>query len=178
MPWRRGVVTHSSVLAWRIPGTEEPGGLQSRWSQRVRHDWSDLARHACPWYFWKNWYLSWAWKKSVQGSLGSEWNIWGGEGGARGGRGKSYMRGGPSSSWNAVLTDLSTHVDIGMGFPHSSVGKESACNTGDLGSVPGLERSPGEGMATHPSILAWRIPWTEEPGRLQSMGSQESKLSN
>ena len=61
------------------------------------------------------------------------------------------MRGGPSSSWNAVLTDLSTHVDIGMGFPHSSVGKESACNTGDLGSVPGLERSPGEGMATHPS---------------------------
>ena len=71
--------------------------------------------------------------------------MWGGEGGARGGRGKSYMRGGPSSSWNAVLTDLSTHVDIGMGFPHSSVGKESACNTGDLGSIPGLERSPGEG---------------------------------
>ena len=32
-----------------------------------------------------------------------------------------------------------------MGFPHSSVGKESACNAGDLGSIPGLERSPGEG---------------------------------
>ena len=31
---------------------------------------------------------------------------------------------------------------------------------------------PGEGMATHPSILAWEIPWTEEPGGLQSMGSQ------
>ena len=33
-------------------------------------------------------------------------------------------------------------------------------------------RSPGEGNATHSSILAWKIPWTEEPGRLQSMGSQ------
>ena len=37
-------------------------------------------------------------------------------------------------------------------------GKESACNVGDLGSIPGLERSPGGGMATHSSILAWRIP--------------------
>ena len=34
-----------------------------------------------------------------------------------------------------------------------------------------------EGMATHSSILAWRIPWTEEPGRLQSMGSQRVKMS-
>ena len=33
------------------------------------------------------------------------------------------------------------------------------------------------GMATHPSILAWRTPWTEEPGRLQSMGSQELDMS-
>ena len=99
-----------------------------------------------------------------------------------------------------------------MGFPHNSVGKESTCNEGDPGSIPGLGRSSGdgigyplqypwetlmaqlvenplamqetlvrflgwedpleEGMATHSSILAWRIPWTEEPGRLQSMESQ------
>ena len=98
------------------------------------------------------------------------------------------------------------------GFPHSSLGKESACNAGDLGSILGSGRSPGEeigypiqyswpslvahtvknpptmretwvwslgwdepleeGMATHSSILAWRIPWTEEPGGIQSMGSQ------
>jgi len=45
------------------------------------------------------------------------------------------------------------------GFPGGSDGKESACNAGDLGSIP-LE----EEMATHSSILAWRIPWTEEPG--------------
>ena len=37
------MATHSSILAWRIPWTEEPGGLQSMGSQRVRHDWSDLA---------------------------------------------------------------------------------------------------------------------------------------
>ena len=59
-----------------------------------------------------------------------------------------------------------------MGFPGSSDGKESACNTGDLGSIPGLGRSPGEGMVTHSCILAWRIPWAEEPGWLQSVGSQ------
>ena len=39
------------------------------------------------------------------------------------------------------------------GFPHSSVDKESACNAGDPGSIPGLGRSAGEGMATHSSIL-------------------------
>ena len=50
----------------------------------------------------------------------------------------------------------------------SSAGKESACSVGDLGWEDPLE----EGMATHPSILAWKVPWTEEPGGLQSMGSQ------
>ena len=45
-------------------------------------------------------------------------------------------------------------------------GKESACNAGDLGSVPRLGRSLEKGMATHASIHAWRIPWTEEPGWL------------
>ena len=42
----------------------------------------------------------------------------------------------------------------------------------DVGSIPGLERSPGEGHGNHSSVLAWRIPRTEETGRLQSMGSQ------
>ena len=47
-------------------------------------------------------------------------------------------------------------------------------DAGDAGSIPGLGRSPGEGMATHSSILAWKTPWSEEPGRLQSMGSQRA----
>ena len=64
------------------------------------------------------------------------------------------------------------------GFPGGSDGKESAHDVGDLGSIPGFERSPGEGMASHSSILAWRIPWTEELGGLQSMGSQRFSISN
>ena len=66
-----------------------------------------------------------------------------------------------------------------LGFSCGSSGKESVCNVGDLSLIPGLGRSPGEGndplekeMAIHSSILAWRISWTEEPGGLQSMGSQ------
>ena len=97
-----------------------------------------------------------------------------------------------------------------MGFPGSSVGKESSCNAGDPGSILGLGRSPGEGIGyklqyawtslvaqtvknlpkmwdsipglgrcpggghgNPAGVLAWRIPWTKEPGRLQSMGSQK-----
>ena len=59
-----------------------------------------------------------------------------------------------------------------LGFPGGSAGKEFVCNAGDLGSIPGLGRCPGEGNDTHSSILAWRITWTEEPGGLQAMGSQ------
>ena len=51
-------------------------------------------------------------------------------------------------------------------------GKESACNATDPGSIPGSEDPLEEGMAIHCSIPAWRIPWTVEPGRLQSLESQ------
>ena len=60
-------------------------------------------------------------------------------------------------------------------FPGSSVVKNSPANAGDSRdkiSIPRLGRSPEEEMAAHSSILAWRIPWTEDPGGLQSMGSQ------
>ena len=59
-----------------------------------------------------------------------------------------------------------------MSFLGDSEGKESACNVGDLGLIPGLERSPGGGHDNSLIILAWRIPWTEEPDGLQSMGFQ------
>ena len=61
-----------------------------------------------------------------------------------------------------------------LGFPGGSDGKESACNAGDLGSKPGQEDPLKKGMATHSSILAWRIRWTEKPGGLQSMGVAKS----
>ena len=48
----------------------------------------------------------------------------------------------------------------------------NAGDEGDVGSIPGSRKSPEREMATHSSILAWRIPWTEEPGELKSLGSQ------
>ena len=61
-----------------------------------------------------------------------------------------------------------------MGFPGSSVGKESASSAGDCVRSLTLEDPLEKEMAIHSSILAWKIAWTEEPGGLQSMGSQES----
>ena len=58
-----------------------------------------------------------------------------------------------------------THL---IGLPGGSVDKDSACNAEDQGSIPSLEKK----MATHSSILAWRIPWTEKPGGLESTRSQ------
>ena len=55
-----------------------------------------------------------------------------------------------------------------LGFPCGSAGKESACNAGDLGSIPGLGRSPGEGKGYHSSILAWKISWTTVHGVAKS----------
>ena len=78
-----------------------------------------------------------------------------------------------SGCYPRVLQGLASRVSPlwWIPFPGGSEVKASACNAGDLGLIPGLGRSPGEGNATHSSILAWRIPWTEEPGGLQSMGS-------
>ena len=64
-----------------------------------------------------------------------------------------------------------THCSV-LGLPGGSAGKEPVCNAGDLDSIPGLERSMEEGMATHSSILPGEIPWTEEPGGLQSRESK------
>ena len=85
-PLETGMANHSSILAWRIPRTEEPGRLQSMGLQRVRHD---------------------------------------------------------------QVANTHTHEPI------YSI----------------LEPSREKAMAAHSSTLAWKIPWTEEPGGLQSMGS-------
>ena len=64
-----------------------------------------------------------------------------------------------------------------MGFPGGSEAKESVCNAGNPGSIPGLQRSPGKGNGNPLHILAWRIPWTEKPGRLHSVGHKESDMT-
>ena len=96
------MATHSSVLAWRIPGIGGPGGLPSMVSHRVGHDWSDLAAAAAtvknPPAMWETWVWSLGWEDPLE-----------------------------------------------------------------------------KGLATPSSILAWRIPRTEEPGRLQSIGLQRAK---
>ena len=69
-----------------------------------------------------------------------------------------------------VYTQIHTHI-----LPLGSNNKQSACNAEDLGSISGQEDSLEKEMATHSSILAWRIPRTEEPGGLQFMGSDTIK---
>ena len=63
-----------------------------------------------------------------------------------------------------------------MGFPSDSVVKNLPANAGDLDSIPGLGRYPGEGNG-NPIQYASEIPWTEEPGGLQSMGLQEPDMT-
>ena len=81
------------------------------------------------------------------------------------------------------ITSFNPHNDLSLRgtityhpliFPGGSDGKESTCSAGDLGSVPESGRPPPleKEVATHSHILAWRIPWTGDPGGLQSMGSQ------
>ena len=61
------------------------------------------------------------------------------------------------------------------GFPGCSVVKNPPANAGDLGSIPALGRSPGEGNGNPLQYSSWEIPRTEEPGGLQSMGLEKSQ---
>ena len=66
-----------------------------------------------------------------------------------------------SGTYNYTHTHTRTHT-----YTHTHTHTANAGDVRDAPSVPGLGRSPGGGMAIHSSILAWRIPWTEEPGGL------------
>ena len=79
-----------------------------------------------------------------------------------------------------TLVAFESGLGIFWGFPGGLDGKESACHVGDLGSIPELRRFPGEGNATHSSILAWRIPWTEEPGgnTVHGVAASQTRLSD
>jgi len=65
-------------------------------------------------------------------------------------------------------------IGLAVNTPGGSVVKNPPANAKDMGSIPGSGRYGEKEMATHSSILAWEMPWTEEPGSLQSLGSQES----
>jgi len=70
---------------------------------------------------------------------------------------------------------IQLYIYIYLGLPLGSAGKESACNAGDGGSIPGSGRSPQVAMTTISSIPARRIPWRVELSRLQSIVSQRIK---
>ena len=108
-----GKATHSSVLAWRIPGKAEPGGLPSMGSHRVGHDWSNLAAAAA------------VLKGEALRPTGHFGNF------------QSFSC---SQRWEKQILP---HFEA-IGFPGGLDSKESACNAGDLGLIPGLG-SPGEG---------------------------------
>ena len=72
---------------------------------------------------------------------------------------------------------IQLYIYMYLGFPLGSVVEESPCNEGDLGSIPGLGRYVQRDMTSLSRILAWRISWTEEPSRLQSIGSQRRGTS-
>ena len=73
------------------------------------------------------------------------------------------------SEKKSSVLGISSRAILNLSFPGSSNGKESACNVGDLGLIPGLGRSPTEGHDNSSSSLAWRIPWTEESGGLHTV---------
>ena len=69
---------------------------------------------------------------------------------------------------------LFEYQSLFFGFPGGSVVKDQTASAGDMYWSLGQEDPLEKEMATHSSILAWEIPWTEKPGRLQSMGLQEN----
>jgi len=66
---------------------------------------------------------------------------------------------------------------IALGFPGGSVVKNQPANA-DVGLISGLGRSPGKEMSTLSSILAWKIPWTEESGRVHGVEKSQTGLNN
>ena len=162
-PLEEGMVTHSSVLAWRIPWTKEPGRLQSMGSLRVRHDWETSLSLFTFMHWRRKWHSSvLVWHSSVL-----VWRI----------PGTAEPGGLPLMESHRVRhnwTDLA-YIFLGqkdtqkngmlptpvfLGFPGDSDGKETTCNAGDVGFHPGLWRSlcwedPLEkGTANYSGILA------------------------
>ena len=179
--WEKEMATHSSVLAWRIPGTGEPGGLPSMGSQRVGHDSSDLAAAASKvntiWEQDENWTKLIKLKKNVKF-----------------GRHLHFMeiyefgmkqRKTTADSYRSFYLGVCTYIFFGSGgglltyshlrqehwhseyhffflwkpqkhwgFSGSSADEESAYNAGDPGLIPGLGRSAGEGIG-YPFQYSW-----------------------
>ena len=149
------------------PGSPVPGILQARMLEWVAISLSN----------------AWKWKVKVT-SLSSVWLFttpWTAAYQALPSMGFSrqeYWRGVPLPSLQNIVKQLgSDEFRVLTGFPGGSDTKEPACSAGNLGSIPGSGRSPGEGMAAPSSILTWRIPWAEKPGGVHGITKSRAWLS-
>ena len=144
----KAMAPHSSTLAWKIPWMEEPGRLQSMGLLGVRHDWAT----SLSLFTFMHWRRKW---QPLQCSCLENPR----EGGAW---------------WAAVYGVAQSRTRLKR-LSSSSSSKERVrlqCRRPwNADSIPDLGRSLKTEMVTHSSIFAWEILWTEEPGRLRSMGS-------
>ena len=130
------MATHSSTLAWKILWMEEPGRLQSMGSQ----SWTLLNNFTFFFHVTDSSYTAHIFPVFHNPSS-CWWTI------------TLFFQFG--SIMNEVSISIFVHVfSVYVGFPHSSVGKESACNAGDPGSIPGSGRSPGKGIG-YPFQYSW-----------------------
>ena len=152
------MATHSSTLAWKIPWTEEPGRLQSMGSRRVGHDWVTSLSLSC---------IGEGNGNPLQCSC-LENPRDGGPGGL------------PSMGSRRVEHDWSDLAAAAADYLWTSLVAQMVKRLPTMRETqvrsPVWEDPMEKEMATYSCTLAWKIPWMEEPGRLQSMGSQ--KVSN
>ena len=156
-PLEKEMATHSSILAWEIPWTEEPGGLQPMGSQRVRHDLANehTHTHIMPWMLHT--------KLTVD-----QYRFF---------RKAICRRFSSAESWAGWWSQLPDQ----LGLANCQFGYLDSPQPGlwlyDRKQVPLFRHfwsvflcHAEKAMAPHSSTLAWKIPWMEEPGGLQFMG--------
>ena len=145
---------HSSTLSWKILWTEEPGGLQSMGSLRVRHDWATSLSLFT--------FMPWR-RKMATHSSGLAWRIPGtGEPGGLPSRGSQRIGHNWSNLAASAVAQMVKNLPTMLETWIWSLGQEDP-----------LEK----GMAGHSNILAWRIPGTAEPGGLPSLGSDTTEAT-
>ena len=151
---------HSSTLAWKTPWTEEPGRLQSMGSLRVGHDWAT----SLSLFTFMHWRRKW---QPTPVFLPGE-----SQGRRDGGALWAAVYGVAQSwTWLKQLSSSSSSTQSRASLVAQMVKNLLAIQETWVWSLGGEDPLEKE-MATRSSILAWRILWTEEPGGLQSMGSQ------
>ena len=163
---------HSSTLAWKIPWMEEPVGLQSMGSlsQTGLSDFTSTFHFHAGEKVMATHSSVLAWRILAMGEPGGLLSM----GLHRVGHDWSDLAAAAAAEVlyqvPRCLLEIFIKLHLTQDFPGGSVVKNLPANAGDardMGLIPGSGRSPDRVMATHSSILAWEIPWTEEPGGLQ-----------